>query len=150
MITPIQIVSLAPQHAAVVSADIGHDEIAAFIGHAFGDVLEMLHEQGLAPTGMPFARYAMHDDGFHVDAGFPCDEGLTESPVVRSIELPAGTAAQTTHIGSYAALGEAYRAIEEWMSANGFIPAGGPWESYLDGPDVAEPRTVITWPCNRG
>ena len=25
--------------------------------------------------------------------------------------------------------------------------AGAPWESYIDGPEVAEPRTLVYLPC---
>ena len=35
----------------------------------------------------------------------------------------------------------------EWLAANRWTAAGAPWEVYLDGPEVAEPRTLICMPC---
>lgn len=37
-------------------------------------------------------------------------------------------------------------ALEEWIREHGDQPDGMPWEAYLDGPEVMNPRTVITWP----
>ena len=59
----------------------------------------------------------------------------------------AHPATTTLHRGGYEQVAAAYSALEQWMRDNGYEPAGAPWETYLDGPDVAEPRTVITWPC---
>ena len=30
---------------------------------------------------------------------------------------------------------------------DGYRPSGAPWESYLDEPDVSEPRTMVYLPC---
>jgi hypothetical protein len=30
---------------------------------------------------------------------------------------------------------------------SGHRPTGAPWETYLDGPEVPEPRTTVAWPC---
>ena len=147
MISEIEIVQLAPRRAVVVSEDVRHDQIGSFIGRAFGAVMSALQAQGLSPSGMPFARYDMNADGFHVEAGFPC-EHATDSDDVQSIELPGGSAAQLTHTGPYEALASAYQALEAWMGARHLVPTSGPWESYLDGPEVPEPRTLITWPCS--
>lgn len=147
MITVIEIVSIDPQHAVVVSDDVRQQDIGAFMGHAFGDVMAAMQQQGAHPTGMPFARYDMRGDGFHVEAGFPCEAEFIPNAGVHAIELPGGTAARTTYTGPYEGLGRAYQAVETWMSEEGVRPVSGPWESYLDGPEVAEPRTVITWPC---
>lgn len=147
MISEIEIVQLAPRHAVVVSEDVRHDQIGSFIGRAFGAVMAVLQAQGLSPTGMPFARYEMTADGFHVEAGFPCEHAAAGDGV-QPIELPGGSAAQVTHTGPYEDLASTYRALEAWMVEHHLVPTSGPWESYLDGPEVAEPRTVVTWPCS--
>ena len=44
--------------------------------------------------------------------------------------------------------GGAFDVVAEWIGANGYVSAGEPWESYLDGPEVAEPRTLVRFPCH--
>ncbi len=57
--------------------------------------------------------------------------------------------AVTLHAGPYSEVGEAYRAVMEWLSAHHMTVAGEAWETYLDGPDVAVPRTEVCVPCTR-
>jgi hypothetical protein len=40
----------------------------------------------------------------------------------------------TIHSGPHDQLEAAYAALEEWIAANGFHPAGAPWEAYLNDP----------------
>jgi effector-binding domain-containing protein len=63
--------------------------------------------------------------------------------------LPGGEVATTTHVGSYDDVAAAYSAVERWLDDQGLVPVGDPWESYLDGPEVAQPRTVVCFPCAR-
>jgi effector-binding domain-containing protein len=55
--------------------------------------------------------------------------------------------ARTVHRGAYDELGLTYEALEKWVVENGYRVTGAPWESYLDEPDVAEPRTEVYLPC---
>jgi effector-binding domain-containing protein len=41
----------------------------------------------------------------------------------------------------------AYAAAEEWLAEHDWVATGPPWEAYLDGPEVAQPRTVVHVPC---
>ena len=144
----IEIVNGQAQATATVSGRVAHDGIPGFIGVAFGEVLAAIGgEAGVA--GPPFARYDLCADGFEVEAGFPAAHVVAPAGRVRASTLPGGPMATTTHVGPYAGLAAAYGAIETWLAANGYAPAGAPWESYLDGPEVAEPRTVVSWPCRR-
>ena len=59
---------------------------------------------------------------------------------------------RTLQVGRAEAVGAvaaAYEAGAQWMTENGYEPAGDPWESYLDGPEVAEPRTAVFMPCQK-
>lgn len=82
------------------------------------------------------------DDVPHVEVGVellvPCP--LT-GRVVRS-ELPGGQVAMTTHFGSYAGLGAAYQAVQDWCAAQGRQLAGPRWEVY--GPHRDDPAEVWT------
>ena len=63
--------------------------------------------------------------------------------------LPGGHVATTMHVGSYADLGAASDAAQQFLTDEGYEVAGAPWECYLDGPEVAEPRTEVFMPCRR-
>jgi effector-binding domain-containing protein len=142
----IHVVDMVGQHAAVVRGTVPHDGIPDFLGGAFGAVLAAAGGQ---VTGPPFARYDLVDGDFAIEAGFPVAEPLPPQGSVEEITLPGGTVAQTMHTGSYQGLGAAYAAVEAWLAEHGYEPTGAPWETYLDDPEVPEPRTVVSWPCRR-
>ncbi|MHB8796609.1 MAG: GyrI-like domain-containing protein [Candidatus Nanopelagicales bacterium] len=142
----ISVTDLAAQDTAVVRGHAAMDGIPGFLGEAFGAVIAAVGgPRGVA--GPPFARYDMADGGFAIEAGFPVGAPAAEGPDVVAASLPGGPAAVTMHVGAYDLLAEAYAALEAWLPAHGYRVAGAPWETYLDGPEAAEPRTVVTWPC---
>jgi AraC family transcriptional regulator len=60
---------------------------------------------------------------------------------IHVIELPAGPAAMTLHVGPYEECGAAYEAIDLWMHEHGREPKGPCWEVYLTDPaDQPDPR----------
>ena len=141
----IEIVELQERDTAVFRGHVAHDGIGDFLGLAFRQVMGAL---GAAPVvGPPFARYAVTADGFDIEAGFPVANPFPGSGQVAGATLPGGSVATTIHVGSYQGLAGAYTAIEEWLVAEGFEPADDPWETYLDGPEVEAPRTIVSWPC---
>jgi effector-binding domain-containing protein len=143
-----QFVDLQAQQAAVVRGHVRTEEIADFLGGAFGEVINVLDKQGLHPTGAPFARYSQPLDGsFDVEAGFPCSEPVSSEGRVEAAVLPGGRAARTLHVGPYGDVGAAYEAATDWLTEEGHEVAAAPWECYLDGPEVPEPRTEVFIPC---
>lgn len=146
----VELVELEPQPVAVMCSTQPAAGIGAFLGHAFGAVMQVIGAQGLAPSGIPFARYRMAGDQFEIEAGFPVSGPVTADGDVEPSELPGGTAAQTMHVGAYDAVGAAYEALQAWLADNGWQPSGAPWEQYLDEPTVPQPRTLVTFPCARG
>jgi effector-binding domain-containing protein len=138
---------LPVQPAAVVRARVAVNRIPAFLARAYADVLAVLAAQGLRPSGPPFARYGMGDRTFDVEAGFPTTAPVAPSGRVEASELPGGPALVILHRGPYDDVALDLRAGQEWLAANRWIATGDPWEAYLDGPEVAEPRTVVYLPC---
>ena len=137
------------QPAAVVRGHAEQPAIADFLGRAYGEVMEALQQQGLQPAGAPFGCYLpTPDGGFDIEAGFPASGPVTASGDVVPLELPAGQCAQTMHVGAWSKLDGAYLALREWADQHGYRPSAPPWESYLDGPEVAEPRTEVFLPCS--
>lgn len=145
----VELVDLEPQPVAVVCGHVAVSEIPGFLGEAFGEVIQTLSAQGLAPAGPPFGRFVPAGDGFDVEAGFPVTGDVTPSGRVEPGELPGGSAARVMHKGGYGEVAAAYQAVAEWVQGHGYVATAPPWESYLDGPDVAEPRTVVWLPCRR-
>jgi effector-binding domain-containing protein len=143
----IAIVEQSAQPTAVIHAKVAMDQIPAFIGEALGEVAGALAAAGLEPTGPPFARYEMFSDGVEMSAGFPVPSRIEPAGRIEPMTLPGGQIATTTHIGSYDTVEAAYEAVDTWIDASPYVVAGDPWESYLDGPDVASPRTVVCFPC---
>jgi effector-binding domain-containing protein len=143
----ITIVELPERHAAVISGHVEMAGIPEFLGGAFGEVMSVVDIARIA--GPPFARYSMPADGFDIEAGFPVTEPVTPTGRVEAATLPGGPAATLLHRGSYEAIADAYGVLMRWVSENGYLPTGAPWESYLDEPDVPEPRTLVTVPVRR-
>ena len=143
----IRIEKRSEQPAAVIRGRVSLDEIREFLGTAFAEVGAELAAQRLAPVGPPFGQYRPQDGGFDIAAGFPTSGGLTPAGRVEPMVLPGGSLATTTHVGPYSEVSAAYEAVIEWLTSSGLVPAGDPWECYLDGPEVAEPRTVVYFPC---
>jgi effector-binding domain-containing protein len=143
----VELVELQPQPSAVVRAHVRVEDIPAFLGGAFDEVLRTLSAQGLAAAGPPFGRYVADGDGFDVEVGFPSSGVVAAAGRVVPGELPGGPTARVLHTGDYGAVTAAYDAASEWALAHGHVATGTPWECYLDGPDVAVPRTVVYLPC---
>jgi effector-binding domain-containing protein len=145
----VELLELQPQPAAVVSAHVELAGLPQFLGGAFGEVMRILAEQHLFPTGPPFGRFRPTDQGFEATVGFPTTGRVRPVGRVTATTLPGGPTATVLHRGDYSAVAPAYDAATEWLIANGYEPAGEAWESYLDEPGVAEPRTVVHVPCRR-
>ena len=143
----IELVSLQPQPVAVVHAHVASSEIADFLGSAFAEILTVLDEQDLTPAGPPFGRWQPLGDGFDAEAGFPSTGPIAPAGRVQPQMLPAGLAATAVHHGDYSGVGPTYGGLYAWIAGHGYVPTAQPWESYLDEPDVSEPRTQVYVPC---
>jgi effector-binding domain-containing protein len=144
----IELGEVPPQPVAVVRADVDLDGIPGFLGGAFEEVMTVLAGQGLHPTGPPLGRYVPVAGGrFQVEAGFPVARPVAASGPVHPAELPGGTVARCLHRGPYEGVAGAYTAATDWIEAHGLTVSGPPWESYLDEPDVPQPRTEVLVPC---
>jgi effector-binding domain-containing protein len=140
-------IELEPQSAAVVRAEVTHDGIAAFLGGAFGEVMGLFGSQGVRPSGPPFARYEMRGEAILIEAGFPFEGDLRPVGRVEVTTLPGGSALVVLHRGAYSEVAAAYAAAEAWLAENDWQSTSPAWEAYLDGPEVAEPRTIVHMPC---
>lgn len=138
---------LPVQTVAVIRAQVAVDGIPDFLASTFAEVIEVLAAQGLEVARPPFARYRMSERGFDVEAGLPSSARVRSTGRVEAAELPGGPAIVILHRGSHDDVASDYRAGQQWLAANHWTATGAPWEAYLDGPEVAEPRTLVYMPC---
>jgi effector-binding domain-containing protein len=139
---------LQRQHTAVVRGRATASELPAMLGAAFAETAAVAGAQGRALTGPPFGRFRPDGaGGFDVEAGFPVSGPVTAAGRVEPATLPGGRVARTLHVGDYASVASAYEAADEHLVSEGFEATDTPWESYLDEPDVAAPRTEVFVPC---
>ncbi|WP_088287812.1 GyrI-like domain-containing protein [Kineosporia sp. A_224] len=151
--TDVRFVDLVEQPTAVVRDRVRMTELTSFFGAAFDAVAGTLAARGAAPAGPPFAYYhGMPTEWVDVEAGFPVRTPIEPSGTVVPSVLPAGHAAEATHVGPYDTLGDTYDDVLGAVRAGGHQPASGMWEYYLSDP-AAEPdpatwRTTVVWPVS--
>jgi AraC family transcriptional regulator len=148
---------LTMQSVLVVRRRVRRAEIAATIAAELPKLFHHAQQRGIAIAGYPITRYletsvglVTLETGMRVTAHggeLTADEGGGH---VLAETLPGGPAAVTIHSGPYDQLPAAYAALEEWIAANGFHPAGAPWEAYLndpaDHPNPQDWKTEVYWP----
>lgn len=144
----ITVVDLVEQPTAVVQGRAAPDDLADVLGHSFEAVARTAAGQGRMIVGPPFARYRTMDAaGWELEAGFPVDAPVVADGDVVPSTLPTCRAARLVHTGPYDTVGEAWSEATAWLDGHGYAATDAPWESYLDGPDVERPRTLILMPC---
>jgi AraC family transcriptional regulator len=160
---------LKPQPVIVARRRVKRSEIAQTIGGALPAVFEYAQRHGKALASHPFTRYIQMGPGLVVIepgmaiVGPPLNAGGTggapatgDAGMSGAIEdvLPGGLTAVTMHMGPYDQLVAAYEALETWIHAHGFEPAGAPWENYVtdpaEHPDPKDWKTEVCWPIRRG
>lgn len=134
---------------------VDRDELGSVLAEVLPAVFGHVLESGLSPAGHPFVRHvAMSPAYLSIEAGIPLQEAAPEAPSAESGilrgELPGGAMAVTVHKGPYEGLGDAYAALERWISDSGAEPTGAPWELYLtdpgEAPDPSQWLTEVKWP----
>ncbi|MFI6774707.1 DUF302 domain-containing protein [Nocardia sp. NPDC050412] len=129
-----------------IRADHAGDDIDAGMRALY----ELATTTGLAPVGSPSTTYLgdlRADTSTEVDFDLPVTIGPIgdngDQAMVRRTE--PGLFARTTHRGDYQHIGDAYRALENWLRTSSFQPVGPPTEVYLVAPDeVVDARDLVT------
>ncbi len=151
MIDTPQIVQSPRQRTAAIHVTIPRSEIQQAFPPAVTELLSVLREQGIGPTG-PLLSYhlRMPSDSFDFEIALPVESEVKSSGRVAASEVPAYKVARSIYRGPMEGLGSAWGELRNWVEANGH--AGKPlmWESYLIGPD-REPdpskwQTQLNWP----
>jgi len=112
---------------AVVRRRVRKEEYSRFVPEGCGAVWNALRAQGLR-GGHNVALY--REAGAEVEAGVELQTAFTPPGEIVISELPAGTAAVTTHYGPYNGLGAAHSAVQAWCKENGRAFGHVCWEVY--------------------
>ncbi|HET6990615.1 MAG TPA: GyrI-like domain-containing protein, partial [Bacteroidia bacterium] len=121
--------------------------ISQKLGELYGEIGVETKKQGLKQAGPVFAVYhkvVNNPDGsmnFVLQAGVPVDKEGKTSGRVKYWQVPGGKVVKASHYGSYTNMAKTYASIGEWISKNGKITDGPPWESYVTDP-MNEPDTA--------
>lgn len=121
-------------------------------GKYYGILFAKIAREGITTTGKALAVY--HDEEFDEKCSDieVAIEILDKDKATRVID--GGLCAATVHKGSYANLSEAYAAVVEWISSNGYKIIAPPYEiyrkSYVDNIPVEEWETDIYFPVEKG
>jgi len=141
---------LPAQLALTVRKRVTMATIAQAMGEAFGAIMAHVEAGGAQYAGPPFSLYPGEmAEEYDVVVCMPVAPGATAGPGVGLEEVPGGAVACTMHKGPYAAVGEAYGALQAWMTANGKQPGAPAREVYLNEPGAvpdAELLTEVDWP----
>ena len=138
------------QPTLVVRARTPVERISEVLGPAWGAIMAHAGTLGATPSGPPFVGYHNMDmRDLDLEIGLPFAEPVAGEGDVEPSEIPAGPALATMHVGPYDRIGEAYDALQAWLSEHGHVPAGPAYEHYLNDPHEVAPdelRTRIVWP----
>ncbi len=142
-----ELVDLHAQPTLVVRTRSSVEKLPEVLGPAWGAIMACAGKVGAEPTDPPFVAYHNTDmQDLDVEIGMVFDQVLPGEGDVHAHAIPASRAAECIHVGPYAELHAAYRALEAWMADHGHQAGGPAYEFYLNDPgetDAAELRTRV-------
>lgn len=145
----VQRVDVLAQQTAVVRRQVPTESLTQFVEEALSVVMDEAMAHGWRIAGRPVARLHRGGSTLDVEAGYPVAEPVEATGQVVPSQIPAGPAVTVLHVGAPDRLQETYAVAKEWMREHQLELADAPWESYLDPPGTARPRTAVFLPCAR-
>jgi effector-binding domain-containing protein len=146
MLDKPQIVETSTQKTAVVHLTIPRSEIREAMGPGYRELIAVLAEQGVAPTGPWFSHHLRMDPKvFDFEIAVPVASAITPVGRVAPGELPAATVVRTVYHGEYEGLASAWSEFDSWIADEGLTVGPDLWEVYTKGPESGpDPATWAT------
>ncbi|MFC9439616.1 DUF302 domain-containing protein [Nocardia sp. NPDC057030] len=147
---PVSVAHSTPQTVLGLRRTVRIDHAGDDIAAGMGALYAMAAATGFAPAGPPSTTYLGE---FRPGATTEADFGLPVVPEpftganeeVTLRRTDPELFAHVTHRGDYHRIGDAYRALDEWIRGSAFRQAGPPTEVYLVAPDEAlDPGDLLT------
>lgn len=151
MIETPQIVRIESRLTAVISIKVPRKEMPEVFGQGVDELMAVLAQQGIAPTGALFAHhFSIAPEVFDFEIGVPTGEPVVTTGRVHASAWPTMRVARTIYHGPYDGLPDAWGTFMEWVELQGHEPEPDVWECYLSGPesstDPADWRTELNRP----
>ncbi len=150
MITEPEVITTKEIATAVIPLVIPGRDMPKYMDPAIQEIIKVLTEQGLQPTGPMFSYHKRRpSDTFDFEIGFPVPKAIKEDGRVVNSKLPAVKVVRSVYQGPYEGLAEAWMALQAWVRDKGIPESGRFWERYLTNPeevtDPEEYRTELNW-----
>ena len=130
------ITNTTAQRTAIIHLTIPRSEIQHVMGPGIGELMAVVAEQGIGPSGPWFSHHLRMDpDVFDFEIGVPVTAPATPKGRVRPGELRAARVARTVYHGGYERLGAAWGEFIAWIDTNGHVSGPDFLEVYLAGPE---------------
>ena len=136
---------LAPQLSLTRRETVTMKTIGNGLDAGFGKLKEHTAATGAETVGPPFVSSPdFGKDEFDLIICMPVAFGAVAGEGVAVEDIPGAHVVFTTHVGPYADVPEAYKALFKWIEENGRKPAGAAREVYLNDPkDVPESELLV-------
>ncbi len=142
--TPV-IREVPAQRTATIHLIIPGMDMPKHMDPAIQEILRVLAEQGLKPSGPMFTyHHRMPHETFDFEVGFPVATVIQPSGRVKPSELPAARVARTIHHGPYEGLHGAWSAFGKWITEKALDAEPRFFERYLGDPSKQEPSAYRT------
>lgn len=151
----ISLEEVASMPILAIRDSITVEEMEAFYGQSYGALMAFAQANQIMISGAPLSVALVWNEigASLMEAALPITEMTEVSEneyAIYSRILEGGQMAVVSHYGPYDAIGKAYEALEAYMVAEGYIPAGAPFEVYVTDPsteqDASKWETKVYWP----
>ena len=144
-ITDINLFAKREQPCLVVKGQTSVRELPALIDDSYGRIFSYIGESGMNIADFPFVGYFNMDmENLVVEIGVPVASALVEKDGMVMSLVPSGLVVSTLYQGPYMAMEGVYQEMNEWIAANGLVPAGPVYEYYLNGPEEYPEAELLT------
>jgi DNA-binding transcriptional MerR regulator len=131
-----------------------NDQVPQYLGSAYMEVYDYVHQQGAKDTGPCFALWHSPSDVYEnedAEAIVPIDRPLKGTDRVRVYELASTQVAAVVHQGKFEDFTQGHAALLEWIDANGYQIAGPYREIYIkhDKSESSDSTTEIQFPVEK-
>ena len=153
MITQPEVITTKEIATAVIPLVIPGRDMPKYIDPALQEILKVLADQGMHPTGPMFSYHRRRpSDTFDFEIGFPVAKAIQPAGRVMNGKLPAEKVVRSVYQGPYEGLAQAWPEVQSWVRAQKHGEMGPFWECYLTNPaEVTDPknyRTELNWVIN--
>lgn len=145
----VELKTTEPATVAYVSMRGPYDQVPEAMGRLYG----WIAQHGMRPVGMPMAvYYTAPDDGPEADAVWELQAPLAGEHAEQDADasgcgvrhLEPHLAASAMYKGPYEFIEPAYKELQTWIAANGYVLAGPPREVYYSDPSDTAPEDYLT------